>query len=407
MTLKPSKRWKNYSPRKNVFKPILEELNKEGKDVLKITGGDPVVHGFIGEPINEYLIEAIRGNWHMYAQGSPWPIRAKKAIAEFEGKMRGVTYSPEDVVLAPGCANALYVLHNALLDTGDEIVAPDPSHYLGGPTSYFTNFDAKAVPFKCNEEDNWTPDLDDLRRKITNKTKAIFINNPNNPTGVIYNDQFIKEVIDIAGEHDLLMIGDEIYGLITFDGKKSSTITKFAGDVPSIVMSGISKYFMRTGWRVGYLCLHDPAEKAPELMSAVKSASTAYGMSDRGIPTPILAATALAIEDSPLKESLEMVDELQKRRDYVMKRIDEIEGMSCVTPEATLYAFPKIDLIPSVWKSDVEFLSAFLREEQLLFNKGTSYGQQAKAHFRTLLMPDLEIQKDIFDKFERFLKKHS
>ena len=142
-------------------------------------------------------------------------------------------------------------------------------------------------------------------------------------------------------------------------------------------------------------------------MSAVKSASTAYGMSDRGIPTPILAATTLAIEDSPLKESLEMVDELQKRRDYVMKRIDEIEGMSCVTPEATLYAFPKIDLIPSVWKSDVEFLSDFLREEQLLFKEGTSYGQQANSHFRTLLMPDLEIQKEIFDKFERFIMKHS
>ncbi len=164
---------------------------------------------------------------------------------------------------------------------------------------------------------------------------------------------------------------------------------------------------MRTGWRVGYLCLHDPAEKAPELMSAVKSASTAYGMSERGIPTPILAATTLVIEDSPLKESLEMVDELQKRRDYIMKRIDEIEGMSCVRPEATLYAFPKIDLIPSVWKSDVEFLVDFLREERVLFKEGTSFGQQAKAHFRTLLMPYLEIHKDVFDRFERFLKKHS
>jgi aspartate/methionine/tyrosine aminotransferase len=407
MVLKPSKRWKKYSTGKKVFNPTLQELKKAGKDVLKLTGGDPVIHGFVGEPINEYLIEAVKGNWHMYPQGSPWPARAKKAIAEFEGKTRGVTYSPENVLLAPGCANALYVLHNALLDPGDEVVAPDPSHYLGGPTSYFTNFGAKAVPFKSIEEDNWTPNIDDLQRKITDRTKAIFINNPNNPAAVIYEDRILKEMVDIAGEHNLLLIGDEIYGLITFDGKKSSTITKYAGDVPSIVMSGVSKYFMRTGWRLGYLCLHDPAEKAPELMNAVRSSSSAYGMSDRGIPTPILAATALAIEDSPLKESLEMVDELQKRRDYIMKRIDEIEGMSCAKPEATLYAFPKIDLIPSVWKSDVEFLVDFLREEQVLFKEGSSYGQQANAHFRTLLMPDLETQKTVFDKFERFIKKHS
>lgn len=404
MTVHPSLRWKNYEPGKNIFRPILRELEKAGREIIKLTSGDPVVHGFVNEPINEYLIEAVRDGWNMYADSSPWPSKVKEAIADFEKRFRGGDYSPDDILITPGCAAALFAIHYSLLDAGDEVVAFDPSHYLGGPTSYWSCFGARAVPCPAEEENGWSPDVDDLRSMITEKTKAIFVNNPNNPTGAVYDEKALTDVVDIAGENDLLLIGDEIYGLIVFDGKEASSLGAVAKDVPTIVINGMSKFFMRTGWRFGYICLHDPAEKAPELMSTVKSATTAYGHATRGVATPIMAAATKAFENSPLQASIDLLKELQKRRDYIMRRIEEIEGISCVKPAGALYAFPKIDLIPTVWKSDEEFLIELLKKEQVLFNAGIRYGDQGFGHFRTLLMPVIEVQEEVYNRVERLLK---
>jgi len=310
------------------------------------------------------------------------------------------------VLITSGAANALFVLHFSLLDPGDEVLALDPSHYLGAPTSYWTCFEAEALPCPTKEELGWQAGPEDLRSRITENTKALFINNPNNPTGAVYDDRFLREVVDIAGEYGLLLVGDEIYGLIVFDGKKSSSLGSIAGDVPSVILNGISKVFMRPGWRLGYMCLHDPAEKAADLMRTIKNATNAYGLATRSVPTPILAASTHAFEKAPLPESTELVLELQKRRDYILDRIDEIEGLSCQKPAGALYAFPKVDLIPWIWRDDREFLMDLLREEQVLFNEGSSYGEHGFGHFRTLLMPEISTQEEIFNRAEDLLRKH-
>lgn len=407
MTVKPSMRWKEYRTGKNIFKPIVRQLEISGKKVLNLTAGDPVAHGFTNDEMDDFLIEAVKIGWNMYPHLSPWESRVKVAISRYEKKMRGNDFSPDDVIITAGVANALFVIHQSLLDPGDEVIAFDPSHYLGGPTSYWPCYGAIVQPCPSNGDEEWLVDPDELRSKVTEKTKAIFVNNPNNPTGAVYDERFIKNVVDIAGENDLLLIGDEIYGSIVYDGEKAPSLGSMAGDVPTIVVNGISKYFIKTGWRLGYICLHDPDEKAASLMSTIKSTASAYGHASKGVPTPIMAATAMAMERAPLIASTNMVKELQLRRDYIMSRIKDIESLSCVKPKGALYAFPKIELVPKIWKSDKDFLLDLLKEEQLLCNDGSSYGKEGSGHFRTLLMPKIEIQEDVFNRIERMLKRHA
>jgi len=400
--VKPSTRWENYQTRKRDLNQVAKQLEKSGKDVLKVTSGDPVVWGFENEEINEYLIKAVEDGWNMYVGGSPWIERAKLAIVDFEKRMRNGVYSPKNVLITPGCATALFTIHYALLDAGDEVIVPAPSHYLGGPTNYWSCFGSKVVPCAGKEEENWIPDIDLMRSKINEKTKAIFINTPNNPTGAIYPEKFLKEIVDLAGENNLLLISDEIYGLIVFDDNKAVSIGEIAKDVPAIVMNGISKYFIRTGWRFGYLCLHDPEGKASETMNAVKYSCNAYGHASRGMVTPVVVAATQVLENAPLTSSKKLLNELEKRRNYVMKRISEIEELSCHTPQAALYAFPKIEP-NNRWKDDSEFLLELLNEKQILFNEGSSYGENGTGHFRTLLMPDIDTQKEIWDRVSNFI----
>jgi len=404
--MKPSLRWERYKTTKNTFLPIIQQLEKSGKKILDLTSGDPVIHGFPNESINKYLIKAIKDGWNMYANSSPWLNKVKETIVDYEKRTRSSTYIPDNILITPGTASALFVLHYSLLDAGDEVIALDPSHYLGAPTSYWSCFRANVIPCPTKQEHEWIADPDELTSKITKKTKAIFINNPNNPTGAVYDEKLLKKVVNIAGEHDLLLISDEIYGLIVFDEKKVTSLGAIANDVPSVILNGISKVFMRTGWRFGYMCIHDPDDKVPELIKAMKYAATAYGHATRGVATPILAAATMMFKDAPFESSRKFVIELQKRRDYIMRRIDEIEGLSCVRPNGALYAFPQVELIPSVWKSDEEFLIDLLKEEQVLFSSGSSYGKQGFGHFRTLLMPEIKIQEEIYNRLERLIKNH-
>jgi aspartate/methionine/tyrosine aminotransferase len=409
MSYKPSIRWSNYQPRKRTtseYTKARSQIEKKGEKVLRVTAGDPVVWGFNNNEMNKYIIKAVKEGWNGYV--SPRSLgRVKENIIDFEKRMRDCHYHPDKVLVSPGCANALFSIHYAILDSNDEVIAPDPSHYLGAPTNYWPCFGAKAVPCPSNQESGWVPNIDEMRTKISDNTKAIFLNNPNNPTGAIYDERFLKKVVNLAGEHDLLLIGDEIYGLIVFDSKKAASLGAVAKDVPAIVMNGLSKYFIAPGWRFGYVCLHDPEEKATDLMDAVVNSFNAYGHSTRGIASPVLVAVTEAYANAPMKASINLIEKLEERRDYIVKRIGEIEGLSVHRPEATLYAFPKIELVPSKWSSDRKFLIDLLKEQKLFFNDGASYGESGFGHFRTLLMPNLEIQEDIWNRIESFLNKNS
>ena len=284
------------------------------------------------------------------------------------------------------------------------MVILEPAHYFGGPTSYWHYFQANKVTSSCPEENNWEPDTDELRKKITDKTKGIVLVNPNNPTGAIFSEKILRDIVDIAGEYEVPLVSDEIYGLLTFDDNVAIPTAKIARDVPVIVLNGISKIFMRTGWRMGHICFHDPDDRISELTSVVKKIATMYGHGTTCIPTPILYA-AIEAYRGPIDEGLKMSKELGRRRDVVMRRIKEIDGVSCVKSKGSLYTFPKVEQIGNLWKTDEEFMLELIKEENILFNLGSSYGPSGSGHFRLLLLPDIEILEDALTRLESFLKR--
>jgi aspartate/methionine/tyrosine aminotransferase len=383
---------------------IAEGMKKEGKKTLIMYEGDPVIFGHINQPLSDYLIEAAKKGLHMYGgmAGVKGPLT--KSISNWEKRYRGNEYLPEDIVIGAGVSGCLAIIHDTLLDAGDEIVALAPAHYLGGPTGYFYKYGAKAVASPCVEEDGWQPDLDELRKKITANTKAITVVSPNNPTGAIYKDKALKEIANIAGEHDIPIISDEIYGVLTFDGKEAKSMASLAGDVPVIVTAGLAKVYQRTGWGVGYICFHDPQNKISELKNAVKRVASLYGFFGTRHPTEILYASAKAFESS-LDAAHEMMRKLQERRDYTIKRFKEINGLSCFVPEAALYAFPRVEGIGSTWKTDNDFILDVYRETGARYTAGSSMA--GPGHFRTLLLPEMEMLEEAYDKLEQFMKSRT
>ena len=408
MVVKPSSRWKEI-PEPTAFQREINSIKatkrRAGVQILDLTEGDPVIYGHVNQSLSNYLIEAAEGGWNMYPEQSPWRDELRKAISSFEKRYRNVEYDPNDIIIGPGVAGCFQILHYSLLEPGDEIVVIEPAHYLTGPTSYWQYFKSKVITSPCLEEESWEPIVEELRSKISNKTKGIVIVNPNNPTGAVYSEKSLKGIVDIAGEYELPIISDEIYGLITFDGIVAKPTARIAGDVPVISLSGMSKIFMGPGWRVGYICFHDPEGKITELKSVTKRVAGLYGHGMTAMPTPILYAATRAFQDS-IDAGIEMTKKLKIRRDYIMKRIQEIDGITCVRPKGSLYCFPKVDGIGRIWKTDEEFMLEILKEENIIFNIGSAYGPSGFGHFRLLLLPDLKILEDALSRLERFLKKH-
>lgn len=410
--MKPASKWKRApkpSPedqeRNRKMTEIQQQYEKEGKPAINMWEGDPVIFGHTNPALSKYLVEAAEKGLNMYLGMSGCLPELTKVISSFEKKYRGCEYPSQDIVVTQGVAGAFANIHDALLDPGDEIVGPDPSHYIGLPTSYFYTYEAKCVGFPCIEEEEWKPDLDKLRASITDKTKAITIVSPNNPCGNVYSDKTLKSIIDIAGEHDVPIISDEIYGLLTYDGVEAKSAAYLAGDVPVIVLNGVAKIFQRTGWYIGYICFHDPKGKMTEVKEAIKLVSRLYGHYSHRIPTPIVYAATKAYEGN-LDAAKEMIRKLQERRDYTLKRLSEIKGISCFKPKAALYAFPRVDAIGKTWKTDSDFVYDFVKEERVRFTPGRGFGKLGAGHFRTVLMPDMKTLEMVYDKLASFMKRH-
>jgi aspartate/methionine/tyrosine aminotransferase len=407
--IKPSLRWAfTKEGSREAFDDAVAKRKAAGKEVTRIEAGDPVVWGFTAQNLSNHLIQAAEDGWHMYPQSTTFEKDLRIAVAEFEKRFRDVEYSPDAIVVAPGTAAVMAVLHYALLDQGDEVVTWDPSHHLTGPTRYWSYLGATAVPCRTLEEEDWKPDVDEMKKKITTRTKAIFVNSPNNPTGAVYDEKVLREIINVAAQYDIPMISDEIYGLITLDGVKSPSVSTLSEEVPVIMLSGMSKIFMRTGWRVGYMCIHDPTGSMKDATKSIKKVAKMYGHGTTCMPTPILAAAAKvyaeAVEQG-LSESYSMIHELELRRNYTMKRFGEMSGITCRKPMGALYAFPRIQGIGKVWRNDKEFLLDLLEEEGLLLDSGSAYGTLGEGHVRLLLMPKMEILEKVYDGLDRFLKK--
>ncbi|WP_456397106.1 aminotransferase class I/II-fold pyridoxal phosphate-dependent enzyme [Thermococcus sp.] len=371
------------------------ELERKGIKVIRLNIGDPVKFDFQPpEHMKEAYCRAIMEGHNYYGE-SEGDRELREAIVERERRKNGVDITPEDVRVTAAVTEALQLIFGASINPGDELLIPGPSYppYVGLVKFY----DGVPVEYRSVEEDGWKPDVDDIRKRITEKTRAIAVINPNNPTGALYDRKVLKEILDIAGEHDIFVISDEIYDLMTYEGQHVSpaSLTK---DVPVIVMNGMSKVYFATGWRLGYMYYVDPEDRLAELREAIDKMARI-----RLCPSTPAQKAAIAGLTGPMDYLRSYMAKLRERRDYIYKRLNEMPGISAQKPEGAFYIFPKIEDGP--WKSDKEFVLDVLNNAHVLFVHGSGFGRNGAGHFRAVFLPPVEILERAMNSLEDFMKK--
>ena len=373
-----------------------KKLEKEGKKIVYLNIGDPVKFDFkTPVHIKQALTKAVEEDYNWYAPSEGLP-ELREAICEKERKVNGVHIQPENVIVTQGISEGIQMLMAAVVEVGDEVLVPGPTYppYV----SYVKFFEGKSVSYETVEEDNWQPNLDDLRSKITPRARAVVVINPNNPCGALYNEKATREIVNLAGEHNLLLISDEIYDRIVFKQGFVST-ARVAKDVPVVGMNGFSKTYLMTGWRLGYIYFHDPEAKLKELKECVEK-QTRVRLSAN---TPVQKAGVAALR-GPQRHIAEMVKKLKERRDYAWKRLNQIKGVSCTKPEGAFYVFPKVDGVGSRWKTDGDFARQLLQETGVLVVHGSGFDPvYGSKHFRAVILPPVKILETAFDRLERFM----
>ncbi len=376
-----------------------KQLAKTGKKIYYLNIGDPVAFDFdTPQHIKQALIKAVEEGANAYSPSEGLP-ELRQAITQKEKRVNGVDISFEDVIVTSGISEGIQMVMAALIDAGDEILLPGPTYppYI----SYAKFFGGTPVTYETIEKEGWQPNIDDLRKKISKKTRGIAIINPNNPCGALYEEKVVKQILDLASEHDLPVLSDEIYDQIIYEKKFVST-THIAKDVPVIGFNGFSKAYLMTGWRLGYVYFHDQEDQLQELKQCIEKEARIRLCAN----TPVQKAGVAAL-NGPQNHVMEMVDKLGQRRDYAWKRLNEIEGISCAKPEGAFYVFPKIHTVGRKWKTDKEFVLELLKETGVLLVHGSGFDPVYGAgHVRGVFLPPIETLEQALNELDRFMEKN-
>ncbi len=374
------------------------QLVKDGKKIYYLNIGDPAAFDFkTPQNVKDALCEAVQTDENYY---SPSEGRAdlREAIVRKEKKVNNVDITADKVLITEGISEGIEMILGALVERGDEILFPGPTYppYI----SYTRFFDGTPVAYETIEEKGWHPNIDDLRRKITKKTRAIVIINPNNPTGSVYDRKMIKDILDIAGEHDLPVVSDEIYDQLTYE-KEFVSAAYLSKDVPVVGLNGFSKVYQMTGLRLGYMYFKGEGKKLEALKEGVEKECRIRICAN----TPVQIAATEAL-NGPQEMVKDIVDRLRQRRDYSWKRLNEIEGISTTKPEGAFYIFPKIEGIGTRWKTDMDFVVDLLKATGVLIVNGSGFDPvYGKGHARIVFLPPIAELEEAYDALEGFMKK--
>ena len=373
------------------------QVAKSGKKIYYLNVGDPVAFDFeTPSHIREALCDAVNNGDNYYSASEGLP-ELREAISQKEKRINKVEVTADNVIVTSGISEGIQMLMAAVINPGDEILMPGPTYppYI----SYAKFFGGKPITYETVEGSQWQPNIDDLRSKITTKTCAIVVINPNNPSGSLYDEKIVKQIIDAAGEHDLPIFSDEIYDQIVYERKFVSTahLTK---DVSVVGLNGFSKAYLMTGWRLGYLYFCNRHDELQELKESIEKETRIRLCAN----TPVQKAGVAAL-NGPQDHIKITVEKLRQRRDYAWKRLDEMDGVSCAKPDGAFYIFPKILNVGKKWKTDMEFTLALLRETGVLFVNGSGFDPVYGAgHVRGVILPPIETLELAFNELEKFMR---
>ena len=369
------------------------KVEQTGMKVDYLNIGDPVQFGFQPpDNVKQALINSINKGENYYST-SEGLLELREEIAKKENA-KGLSITADDVLITNGVSEGLDMVISSIVEEGDEVLLPGP--YYPPYASYVRLHGGLPVEFSV-DLNNSTPDIDDIKSKITSKTVAICLISPNNPTGVVFNENALKELVDIANEHNLYIICDEIYDQIIFDDKFVG-IGKVTGDSPVIVLNGFSKVHLMSGWRIGYIAFN----RSPQL-EALREHLPKLARVRIATSLPVQHA-ALESLRGPQNYINDFVSEMKKHRDLVVKRLNEMPGLSCSNPKGAFYAFPKIE--DNRFGSDKEFVTKLLESKGVLTVHGSGFGEQyGSGHFRLVYLPSLETLDSAMNKIEEFVSQ--
>ena len=372
-----------------------KDLENQGRTIDYLNIGDPAQYGFYPpENVKQAFIDAIKKDQNYYS-ASEGIQELRSAIAEKENT-KGLSIDADNVLVTNGVSEGLDMVISSIVEEGDEVLLPGP--YYPPYASYIRLRGGIPVEFSVDLE-NSTPNIADIKSKITPKTVAICLISPNNPTGAVFEESSLKKLIDIANENNLYIICDEIYDQIVFD-KKFVGIGKVADNSPVILLNGFSKVHLMSGWRVGYIVFNNSPQLDPIREHLPKLARVRISSNH---PAQYAALESLR---GPQEYISKFVSELKKQRDLVVKRLNSIPEISCSNPKGAFYAFPKIENNP--FESDQEFVLNLLKSKGVLTVHGSGFGTKyGSEHFRLVFLPNMEKLNSALDKIEDFVSHKS
>lgn len=379
--------------------PVVDEaarMEEAGTQILKLNIGNPAPFGFRtpDEVIYDMRRQLTECEGYSPAQGL---FSARKAIMQYAQLKKIPNVSIEDIYTGNGVSELINLSLSALLDNGDEILIPSPDYPLW--TACATLAGGKAVHYICDEQAEWYPDLSDIEKKITDRTKAIVIINPNNPTGALYPREVLEGIVRIAREHQLIIFSDEIYDRLVMDGAEHVSIASLAPDLFCVTFSGLSKSHMIAGFRIGWMVLSGNKAIAQDYIEGIRMLSNMRLCSN--VPAQSVVQTALGGHQS-VNDYLTPGGRIYEQREYIYQALTDIPGISAVKPKAAFYIFPRIDAKKFHITDDEKFALDLLRDKKILLIHGGGFNWQQPDHFRVVYLPRIEILKEAMGKIGDF-----
>lgn len=383
--------------------PVLDEakrMEEEGHRILKLNIGNPAPFGF--EAPEEILQDVLHNlpNAQGYCE-SKGLYSARKAVMQECQRKKIDNVSIEDIYLGNGVSELIVMAMQCLLNDGDEILIPAPDYPLWTAASRLAG--GKAVHYICDEQSDWYPDLNDIRSKITSNTRGIVLINPNNPTGALYPESLLQEVIEIAREHNLVVLADEIYDKILYDDAKHTSIASLADDILFLTFNGLSKSYRVAGFRSGWMIMSGNKHNATDFTEGLNMLSSMRLCAN--VPSQHAVQTALGGYQS-INDLVLPGGRLKDQRDLAWEMLDNIPGVSCVKPKGALYLFPKLDVKRFNIYDDEKFAYDLLKQEKMLVVQGTAFNWPEPDHFRIVSLPYVDQLEDAITRIARFLSKY-